>query len=293
MIEQTSFTSNGTKCSAIFYLPDIVKRPPPVIIMAHGLGAVKEMRLDAYANEFCQIGYACFLFDYRFFGSSEGTPRQVVDIGKQLEDWDNAIKHVSKMEDVDQNRIVLFGSSFSGGHVIELASKHKEVAATISQCPFTDGIASLIGMNLLSMLKLVPSIIGDLVCELFGWNPILVDLGGSPGSKALMPVHDSGQYINLVPQETTFKKQVAARIGLHIIFYSPGRAAKNVTCPMYVSICSQDTVAPAKKTEQLVKSAKNCECVVYPVGHFDVYVGEPFEKACSDYKDFLRRKVPI
>lgn len=111
MIEQSSFTSNGTRCAALFYVPDIPKKPP-VIVMAHGLGAVKEMRLDAYAKEFCQEGYACFLFDYRFLGGSEGTPRQIVDIRKQLEDWDNAIAHVRKMEDVDGNRVILFGSFF-------------------------------------------------------------------------------------------------------------------------------------------------------------------------------------
>lgn len=176
---------------------------------------------------------------------------------------------------------------------MELASRHKEVSAIISQCPFTDGIASSLKINLVSVLKLLPNIICDLVCEVFGWNPVLVDLAGKPGSKALMPIHDWGQCMRLVPEETTFKKKISARIGLHIMFYSPGKAAKDVKCPMYVAICGKDTVAPAKKTEQLVKSAKNCEYVVYPVGHFDVYLDEPFKKACSDYKDFLRRKVPI
>ncbi|MGX9145996.1 hypothetical protein [Mesorhizobium sp. 128a] len=49
--------------------------------MAHGLGGIKEMRLDAFAERFSDAGYACLVFDYRNFGASEGAPRQLLDIG--------------------------------------------------------------------------------------------------------------------------------------------------------------------------------------------------------------------
>ena len=57
--------------------------PPPVIVMGHGLGSVRTMRLDAYAERFAAAGYACLLFDYRHFGDSDGQPRQLLDITKQ------------------------------------------------------------------------------------------------------------------------------------------------------------------------------------------------------------------
>ncbi|BCI92043.1 hypothetical protein NIIDMKKI_72490 [Mycobacterium kansasii] len=55
-------------------LPSHRQRPVSLLVMAHGLGAVRTMRLDAYAQRFCAAGYACLVFDYRNFGDSEGSP---------------------------------------------------------------------------------------------------------------------------------------------------------------------------------------------------------------------------
>ncbi|MFZ2240054.1 MAG: alpha/beta hydrolase, partial [Gordonia amarae] len=65
------FASGGVPCRAWLYEPDTGNRPP-IIVMAHGLGAVREMRLDAFAERFADAGYACLVFDYRHFGSSAG-----------------------------------------------------------------------------------------------------------------------------------------------------------------------------------------------------------------------------
>lgn len=57
-----------------------------MIVMAHGLGGTRRMRLTAFAERFVAEGYACLVFDYRYFGDSEGQPRQLLDIKSQLED---------------------------------------------------------------------------------------------------------------------------------------------------------------------------------------------------------------
>ena len=88
------------------------------VVMAHGLSAVRDMRLPAYAERFAAAGLAVLLFDYRGFGASGGEPRQVADIGAQLDDWRTAIAYAREFK-----RVGLFGSSFAGGHVLELAAK--------------------------------------------------------------------------------------------------------------------------------------------------------------------------
>lgn len=93
--EDVDFYSDGTRCSAWLYLPAVDKKCP-VIVMAHGLGSVREMRLDAYAERFAAVGYACFLFDYRHFGASDGNRRQWINVKKQLEDWNCAVDFVKK-----------------------------------------------------------------------------------------------------------------------------------------------------------------------------------------------------
>jgi pimeloyl-ACP methyl ester carboxylesterase len=80
--------------------------------MAHGLGAVRTMRLNAYAERFCASGYACLVFDYRNFGDSEGAPRQLIDIRMQLQDWTVAVAFARTLAGIDPNRIGVWGKSF-------------------------------------------------------------------------------------------------------------------------------------------------------------------------------------
>ena len=54
--------------------------PHPCVVMAHGFSAVREQRLDAYAERFAAAGLAVLVFDYRHFGASQGEPRQLLSI---------------------------------------------------------------------------------------------------------------------------------------------------------------------------------------------------------------------
>jgi len=80
---------SGERCRAWLYSPEAAQAP--LVLMAHGLGAVKEMRLDAFAERFADAGLAALVFDYRHFGDSTGEPRQLIDIGKQHDDWRAAV----------------------------------------------------------------------------------------------------------------------------------------------------------------------------------------------------------
>ena len=146
------FPSDGQLCRAWLYLPESTKKCP-VVVMGHGLGAIREMRLDAFAERFCSEGFAALAFDYRHFGASDGEPRQLLDIKRQLCDWEAALRFVRNRPDVDAGRVILWGSSFGGGHVLVAAATNKNVSAAISQCPFTDGLASVLALEIRTSLK--------------------------------------------------------------------------------------------------------------------------------------------
>ena len=106
--QDVHFTSGSDRVSAWLYRPaDDPGRPAPLLVMAHGLGAVRTMRLDAYAQRFSAAGYACLVFDYRNFGDSGGRPRQVLDVGMQLADWAAAVAYARTLEGIDRGRIAL------------------------------------------------------------------------------------------------------------------------------------------------------------------------------------------
>jgi pimeloyl-ACP methyl ester carboxylesterase len=286
------FFSGGTRCSAWLYLPD-GGRPAPVIVMAHGLGGVRTMRLDAFAERFCEEGYACLVFDYRNFGDSDGEPRQVLDIGAQLEDWRAAIAFARKRPEVDGSRLVVWGTSLGGGHAIAVAAADPEVAAMIAQCPYTDNLASALAISPFVSIKLAAMALIDQLGAWLGARPLLVATAGKPGSAALMTAHDVVPgYRALVPPGSQIRGEVAARIALRMLFYRPGSKAAKLACPALFCVCERDTVAPAWATLEHAKRAPKGEIVRYPIGHFDIYVGQCFNCATADQIAFLRRHVP-
>ena len=129
--EDLTFPSGEDTCAAWLYRPDGVAGPVPCVVMAHGFTATRGDRLPAYAERFAAAGLAVLLFDYRHFGDSTGAPRQLLDIGRQQADYRAAVAFARTLEGIDAQRIALFGTSFSGGHVVAVAAKDPSIAAVV------------------------------------------------------------------------------------------------------------------------------------------------------------------
>jgi hypothetical protein len=93
-------------------------------------------------------------------------------------------------------------------------------------------------------------------------------------------------------REEDYRNDVPARVALEIPLDHPGRQAHKIRCPTLFCVCEADTVAPAKATLRHAAKAPRGEIRRYPAGHFDIYVGEPFERVISDQLAFLRTHVP-
>jgi dienelactone hydrolase len=285
------FPSGDAHCAAWLYRPSGGERPP-IVILGLGLGGVREMRLDAFSERFAAAGFAALAFDYRHFGASGGTPRQLLDIGRQLEDWAAAIAFARKLDGIDGTKVALWGTSFGGGHVIEAAARDRRVAAVVSQCPFTDGLASLRALGLRSNAQVVALAAADEVVRLARRPPVHAKLIGPPGSAALMTAPDAEPgYRAIMPPDSSFVNGVAARFALHVGLYRPGRSAAKVTCPILFCVCEHDSVAPSGPTLKYAAQAPRGEIHTYPTGHFDIYVGDDFEQAVADQTEFLTRHL--
>jgi len=288
-----AFTSAGITCQAWLYLPPSPE-PPPIVVMAHGFGGIRQMRLDAYADRFTRAGYACLVFDYRHFGASGGQPRQLLNIKRQLADWAAAIRFARARDDVDGSRIILWGTSFSGGYVITTAARHTGITAVIAQCPFTDGMTSVLAMPRTTALKVGGRALIDLAAAKLGKDPALMPVVGPPGSTAVMTAPDALPAMQaMVPDGVPWRNEVAARVALDVLTYRPGRAAARVQCPILFCICQADTVTPADTTLRYANTAPRGEVKLYPEGHFDIYLGDAFERVLSDQIDFLHRHAPV
>ncbi len=159
--------SEGTRMAAEVFAP---KKPAteklPTIVMAHGWGGVAaNLRADAVA--FARAGYLVVTFDYRGWGASDSRVfltqpqpprssdrrftaeveevREVVDPIDMTTDLLNAVSWVYGEPQCDPQRIGMWGSSYSGGHVVYVAARDPRVKATVSQVPAFDSRFVILG----------------------------------------------------------------------------------------------------------------------------------------------------
>lgn len=298
--EELFFPSGTERCHAWLYLPAgaTAATPAPVLVMGHGLGAIKQMRLAAFAERFQAEGYACLVFDYRHFGQSGGEPRELLSIAKQREDWRAAVAFARTLPEVDPGSVVAWGTSFGGGHAIVTAADDPSIAASISQCPFTDGLASLTRIPPGAAARLTRAAVRDLLGAATGRDPVRVPVAARPGEVGLMSADDvSAGVLELLEAsgltEAEYRSEVPARIGLAIPLARPGRRTKDLTKPALFCVCDHDTVAPAAATLRHAARAPRGEVHRYDAGHFDIYLGESFERVVADQIGFLQRHVPV
>jgi uncharacterized protein len=291
---EVAFLSGGVTCRAWAYGPnDGATRPAPCIVMAHGLGGTRDASLEPYAKRFAANGFYVVLFDYRYLGDSDGEPRQLISMSRQLDDWNAAIEFARAMPGVDPERIGLWGCSLSGGHVIVVAAKDQRIAAVSAQCPMLDGAASsrMVARQegYRTMLRLASAAVIDAMRAGMGQPPYYVPLVAPPGQLATMSTPDAYEgCLAIVPPG--WRNEVAARLFLTLPFYRPIRYARGVECPTLIIACEHDSVVSAKAAQETAaRIGDKARLVMLPIGHFDIYLGEWFERSSTEQVAFFKR----
>ncbi|MBL8511041.1 MAG: alpha/beta fold hydrolase [Betaproteobacteria bacterium] len=288
-----TFISQGLKCAAWLYRPQAAG-PTPCVVMAHGFSAVREQRLDAYAERFARAGMAVLLFDYRYFGASEGEPRQLLSIRSQLQDWEAAVAMARALPDVDPVRIALFGISFSGGHVQHLAARDPSIAAVIAQVPFCDGLSNVPELGLGHMLRLTMAGLRDVLSALLGLGPYRIPVVDEPGTLAAMVTPDAVSGMAKVnPPHSTWRNEVCARIALTVGLYRPGTEAARIQCPILYAIGEHDVLTPARLAHAAARRAPHAEVKTYLCGHFDMAVDPMWDQVVADQIQFLAKHFKL
>ncbi|WP_423750647.1 alpha/beta hydrolase [Salinirarus marinus] len=272
------FESDGRRCAGWLYRPSGVSTPR-VVVMAPGFAAERTFGLPAIAERLAEAGYAAFLFDYRHFGDSEGTPRQLVSVDRQLADWRAALAHVRRLDGVDGRRPVLWGASLAGGHVLRLAAEERP-AAVVAVTPMVDGHALARTRSLRTLLRGGVAAVRDRLGGLVG-RPYTVPVAGDPGEfAALVGPGVESAVLAMVPDESDWRNEVPARSLLSVLRYRPVRHLDDVSCPTLVLAAGDDEVVPPPSVERAADALPEATYVRLPVGHFGVYEG----RAALDYQ---------
>jgi len=291
--KDVTFQVKGTSISAWLFLPENLSAPVPCIVMGHGFGGTKDMLLENYAIRYQEAGFAVLAFDYRHFGESGGKPRQLMLIRYQLEDYSAAVEYARSLKEIDPARVAVWGTSASGGYVILVAAKDNDIACVVAQCPGLDHRASeemfKKELGIRHILRLVIHGQRDMMRSRLGLSPHKIPIVGKPGTMAFLPLKDAYEGYSKGVSEN-FVNEICARVVLRSHGYRPDKQIQNVRCPVLVQICDHDSLAPiSAETEKELR--KYAQVKRYPIGHFDIYVGDDFETAVCDQLDFFERHL--
>jgi pimeloyl-ACP methyl ester carboxylesterase len=286
--EQTlcEFSSSGIRCRGWFYEPER-RRSAACVVMAHGFGASPDGPLGKTAQRFANAGIAAFAFDYRHFGASDGHPRELLDIERQLDDWNAAIAYVRARSDVDPNLIGLWGSSLSGGQVLCVAAADRAIAAVVAQVPYTDGYSLARAAGLRHHLKLMPAIAIDALRTATNRPPYMISGLGPPGDSSAVQTRVSDTYESVVAKAPSWSNRVNAGAVLQIYRFRPAQVARQIRCPLLVVLSHRDHLAPAHVTMRAAQGLPYIELAMFPAQHFELYSGEIFERAVSTETSFF------
>src|SRR5438128_1133582 len=299
MRQDIEFQADGPRLRGWLITPDAAAPPFPTVVMAHGFSAVKEMYLDRFAESFAEAGLAALVFDNRNFGASDGTPRFEIDPWDQVHDYRDAITYACTRREVDRERIGIWGSSYSGGHVLVVGAVDRRVKCVVAQVPLVSGsrnIQRLVRSDFIAGLR--AQLDQDRDARFSGQAPaVLPVVSEDPLGPAALPTPDSYQWFTGTgrTRAPAWKNEVTLRSVDLLLAYEPGAYIERIApTPLLMVVAAGDHLTPSDLAlEAYNRALEPKRLEVLPTGHFDAYTGPGFEQASGAARSwFLQHLMP-
>ena len=289
-------TDDGVALRGWHYTPDFGEGPFPTIVMAHGFSAVKEMYLDKFAEAFAGAGLASIVFDNRNFGASDGAIRQEIDPWAQVRDYRDAITFAETLPETDAGRIGIWGSSYSGGHVLVVGAIDRRVKAVVSQVPLISGHAN--GQRLIraDFIKGVQqSFESDRRARWRGEPPAMIPVvAEDPLAPSALPTPDSWEWFTKTHElrAPSWRNEVTLRSVEMFIEYEPGSYITHISpTPLLMVVALGDHLTVADQALSAYGRALHPKrLVAIPGGHFDAYIAG-FDEASKPAVEWFREHL--
>ena len=267
----------------------------PAVVMAHGFSAVKEMYLDSFAEVFNAAGLNVVVFDNRNFGASDGEPRQEIDPWAQVRDYRHAITYASTLPEVDATRIGIWGSSYSGGHVLVVGAIDRRVKAVVCQVPLISGHDNLrAGPGRLH--RRVPAAVrrrpaGPVPRRAAAMVPVV---DAAPLAPSALPTPDSWEWFTETgkTRAPAWRNEVTLRSVELFTEYEPGTYLPWISpAPLLMLVAVGDHLVPSELAIAALDTAHEPKkLVILPGGHFEAYT-TGFDAASGHARDWLTQHL--
>jgi fermentation-respiration switch protein FrsA (DUF1100 family) len=274
------------------YRPANGSGPWPTIVMAHGFSAVKEMYLDRFAEVFAAAGLAALVFDNRNFGASDGEPRQEIAPWRQIDDYRDAISYALTLPETDPDRVGVWGSSYSGAHVLVLGAIDRRIKCVASQVPLISGYRNARRLIRADMIAPVLAMCAeDRLKRYQGGAPALLPVvSEDPAGPAALPTPDSWHWFTETGRKRapSWRNEVTLRSIELFLGYEPGAYIELISpTPLLMVVALGDHLTVADEALGAYERARQPKrLVTLKGGHFDAYVAD-FEAASGAARDWF------
>lgn len=274
------FYSEGCRMAADLYLPDPAAQAQrlPAVILCHGFSGIRTILLPPYAEELARAGFAALLFDYRGFGDSEGERGRLVP-AEQRVDIRNAITFMQSREEVDPQRIGLWGTSFGGANAICTAAVDRRVKCLSVQITFGSGERMVgAGMNDEEKQKLLATIDKAWQRAVVRNKPVMLAM-----EQILTDEDSKAFYAKTVAEYPEFRTKLPLTTIRESLEYCPEESLDRVNVPSMFIGATDDIVCPVAEMHALHAKAHDPKDLLIIKGarHYDVYEGEFFKQSCG------------
>lgn len=261
------FNANGTMLGGWIFRPPGAPARHPMIVMSHGFSAVIAMGLEVFATAFAAAGFGCLVYDHRSYGRSAGWPRNESDPWQQVEDMRAAISFARSLPFADRDRIGLWGTSYSGGHVLTVGGLDKRVRCLVAMVPLVSGQRTFDAWVPAERRdRFIERLLADRDARAEGRPPetTVAALPGSETEAWAKAVDDSGAYENFV----TLRSLEMLRSYEPISFVS-----RIAPTPLLMVVADSDVQTPvAWQREAFAMAGEPKKLVTLPGGHYDPYL---------------------
>jgi uncharacterized protein len=280
------FVSVGSTLRGWLVLPDgaSAKSPVPGVVMSSGFAGVKEGFLgNPFHHVVADAGIAVLLYDHANTGSSDGTPRQELDPALQQQGYRDAISFLAARDEVDAARIGIWGTSYSGGHVIVVAAQDERVRCVVSQAMTISGHRNLLrrhGADGYEAMRREWAEERDRVAT--GETPRLVPAFGADSESVRY------QAARPLAERERWHNEITVSSWELYDGYEPVASIGSVApTPLLMIVCLDDTMTPAEDALAAYELAGEPKrLVTVPGTHYAVYA-EQFSTVSASARDWF------
>jgi fermentation-respiration switch protein FrsA (DUF1100 family) len=220
-----------------------------------------------------------------------------VDVTGQHEDIRAAVAWLRGRDDIDADRIALWGNSLGGAHVISVAATDPRIAAVVAQIPFNGFPRRVEGRSAGAALRVFAAIAWDALRGALRLSPAYIPMIGTPGQVAVVSSTDAQRHLDMLSggnSSTLWRNQVAPRGLLQMMRYRPAEDAARLAMPLLVCIAIDDRETPEATARLLADRAPHGTLLRYPGTHFDFYTDQATrDRVLADQIAFLSEHLKV